>query len=436
MKYRIASILICFFTFVSATGALAKDIDLKAYGAKADGKTKCTAVLQKAIDEVSKAGGGRVILRGGTFLVTPFEIKSGVDLHIEADAVLLASPDLADYPERENPRHYDSAAVPRWRNASIIYADEAENIAISGRGTIDCNGKAHVREKTDPNWKGMQYERIAPRRESLPRVVFFAGCKNVSITDVTMTNQPAGWSYWIHDCDCVKFDRCNILADVRYPNNDGIHINSCRDVTISNCFVETGDDAIIIRANNRSLKENKVCERVVVTNCTLHSWSSGVRIAWSNDGTIRNCCLSNLTIFDTCIGICCVCPEPSTYSNDYGREPTVVENISFSDIQMDEIYGNAILFNVGKSDAILFGGFRNISFSNVNCHKVAEFPYISGSDKAAAENFSFDNCSFERIPIDELPLDYKRHGFAGTKGLGDEKNTKNIIYNNTRFTSK
>jgi len=146
--------------------------------------------------------------------------------------------------------------VPRWRNASIIYADEAENIAISGRGTIDCNGKAHVREKTDPNWKGMQYERIAPRRESLPRVVFFAGCKNVSITDVTMTNQPAGWSYWIHDCDCVKFDRCNILADVRYPNNDGIHINSCRDVTISNCFVETGDDAIIIRANNRS---NKRC---------------------------------------------------------------------------------------------------------------------------------------------------------------------------------
>jgi polygalacturonase len=86
----------------------AKDINLKSYGAKADGKTKVTKVLQKAIDEVSNAGGGKVILSGGTFLVTPFELKSGVELHIDADAILLASPDLSDYPDRTDARHYDS----------------------------------------------------------------------------------------------------------------------------------------------------------------------------------------------------------------------------------------------------------------------------------------------------------------------------------------
>ena len=95
-----------------------------------------------------------------------------------------------------------------------------------------------------------------------------------------MVNQPAGWSYWIHDCDYVAFDRVKIFAEVEYPNNDGIHINSSRNVTISNCDITCGDDSIIVRANNASLAENKVCEKVCVTNCNLTSYSGGIRIGW------------------------------------------------------------------------------------------------------------------------------------------------------------
>lgn len=173
----------------------AKDIDLKSYGAKADGKTKVTKVLQKAIDAVSKAGGGRVILSGGTFLTGAVELKSGVELFIDADAVFLGSPDLEDYPNREATRHFDGECVPRWRNIALIYADEADNIAITGRGKIDCNGDVFVAPKKDTNWTWWQYDRIVPYEKSVPRACFFAGCTNVRIIDVTMVNQPAGWSY-------------------------------------------------------------------------------------------------------------------------------------------------------------------------------------------------------------------------------------------------
>lgn len=431
-------ILIAVF-FIACITAQAKDIDLKKSGAKADGKTKCTAALQKAIDEVSAAGGGKVILSGGTFLITPVEIKSGVELFIDADAVLLASPDIKDYPERTDPKHYLTEAMPRFRNASIIYADEAENIAITGRGTIDCNGLAHVREKSNPNWTGMQYERIHPRRESLPRVVFFAGCRNVTVSGITMTNQPAGWSFWVHDCDFVKFDGVNILADVHYPNNDGIHINSSRDVAVSNCFIETGDDSIVIRANNRSLRENKVCERIVITNCSLRSWSAAIRLGWTNDGLMRNITVSNIVIRDSSKGISCTLPSlPSknhdTDSNDYGREATRVENVTFSNIQMYEIYGNPILFLPYKDEDVLFGGFKDIIFDNIQCHKAIAYPYFSAREDAPAENIVFNNCSFEKVPESAMPEDVKRHGFIRKEKIGNEVNLQGIVFNNTRFT--
>ena len=414
----------------------AKDVHLKNKGAKADGKTKVTQLFQKAIDEVSESGGGKVILSGGTFLTGPIELKSGVELYINADAVLLGSPDLEDYPDRTSTRHFATDSLPRWRNIALIYADEAENIAITGRGVIDCNGKNFVAEKQDTNWTGWKYERSVPYKQSVPRACFFAGCNHVTVRDVTMVNQPAGWSYWIHDCDNVVFDACKIYADVRYPNNDGIHVNSSRDVTISNCIVECGDDAIVIRANNRSLKENKVCERVVVTNCVLRSWSCGVRLGWTNDGVIRNCSFSNIIMHDTSNGIHFYLPPKRLHSNDYGREATLVENITFSDIQMNEIYGSSIYVCVDSDEGTLFKGFRNVTFNNVYC-KCLNLPYFSGRKDALVENITFNNCVFEKYDETDFPGDLKRHGAIH---IGDPAHNleyvKNLVLNNSRFTTK
>ena len=421
---------------VFALQAQAKDIDVKSLGAKADGKTMVTKTIQKAIDAVSAAGGGRVILSGGTFLSGPIELKSGVELYIEAGAVLLASPDIKDFPNRTDARHYDTEALPRKRNAAFIFADEAQNIAIGGRGTIDCNGGHHVSRIPDSEYKGgWTFRRVHPTEETLPRVVFFAGCKNVTVTDVTMTGQPAGWSYWIHDCDYVVFDRCKILSDMRYPNNDGIHINCSRDVSVSNSFIEAGDDAIIVRANSRSLKEPRSCERVVVTNCTLKSWAYAIRLGWSNDGCVRNCIFSNLTITHSWLGIGMDFPRAG-YNNDFGQEYSFIEDILFSNIIMDYIYECPIHMYVAPED-VLFKGIRNIRFTDVHARSLCGIEIFSPAENPF-ENLVFPNCSFTKVPPSEFTLDEDTQKRRDAMGEGDCRgshieNVGGLVFNNTVF---
>ena len=155
------------------------------------------------------------------YLTGKLLLKSNVTLHVAAGATLLGAEACENYPETENVKHVDSAKLPRLRNTCLIFADECENIGLTGDGTIDCNGDKYVVPRTG-EIKGWPYKRIdAP---TPPRVVFFTGCRNVMVEDITMVNQPAGWSYWIHDCDFVTFDKVKIIANVEYPNNDGIHI--------------------------------------------------------------------------------------------------------------------------------------------------------------------------------------------------------------------
>lgn len=421
---------------VFALQVQAKDIDVKSLGAKADGKTMVTKTIQKAIDAVSAAGGGRVILSGGTFLSGPIELKSGVELYIEAGAVLLASPDIKDFPNRTDARHYDTEALPRKRNAAFIFADEAQNITIGGRGTIDCNGGHHVSRIPDSEYKGgWTFRRVHPTEETLPRVVFFAGCKNVTVTDVTMTGQPAGWSYWIHDCDYVVFDRCKILSDMRYPNNDGIHINCSRDVSVSNSFIEAGDDAIIVRANSRSLKEPRSCERVVVTNCTLKSWAYAIRLGWSNDGCVRNCIFSNLTITHSWLGIGMDFPRAG-YNNDFGQEYSFIEDILFSNIIMDYIYECPIHMYVAPED-VLFKSIRNIRFTDIHARSLCGIEIFS-PEEHPFENLVFTNCSFTKVAPSEFLLDEDTQKRRDAMGEGDCRgshieNVKGLVLNNTVF---
>lgn len=432
---RIVTLALAFSLLAFHTQA--KDINVKSIGARADGKTNVTRAIQKAIDDVSAAGGGRVILSGGTFLSGPIELKSGVELHIDADATLLASPDIKDFPNRTDARHYDTDALPRRRNAAFIFADEAENIAISGRGTIDCNGQYHICPVPDDEYRGgWPFKRIHPTEQTLPRVVFFAGCKYVTVTDVTMVNQPAGWSYWVHDCDFVHFDRCKILSDMRFPNNDGIHINCSRDVTVSNCIIEAGDDAVIVRANSRSLKEPRSCERVVVTNCTLKSWAYAIRLGWSNDGHIRNCIFSNLTITHSWLGIGMDFPRAG-YNNDFGLESSLIEDIIFSNIIMDEIYECPLHMYVYPDESVKFEGVRNIYFTDVHARSLCGIEIFSPEDHPY-ENLVFTNCSFTKVAPSEFTLDPDTRRRRDAMGEGDCRgshieNVKGLIFNNTVF---
>ena len=164
--------------------------DVRNYGAVGDGKTLNTAAIQKAIDDCASKNGGTVLLEDGTYMTGSIVLRSNVNLHIEQNAVLLGSPNCGDYPEKQNLKHVISENLPRTRNAAMIFAEECENISITGMGKIDCNGTSFVKEKQG-EWTGWQFGRIdAP---TPPRVVFFTGCRNIKIEDITMLNQPSGW---------------------------------------------------------------------------------------------------------------------------------------------------------------------------------------------------------------------------------------------------
>ena len=349
---------------LALAAAAAGDFDPRDYGAKGDGRTFDTAAVQRAIDECAEAGGGRVVVDGGTYLVKPIRLRSGVELHLASGGRILGSGDWRDYPNRGDMKHVVSANLPRARDAALIWADEAERIAITGEGVI----------------------------------VFFAGCRDVAVKGVLLTNQPAGWGYWVHDCDRVVFDGCRIRSDVTYPNNDGIHVNACRDVSISNCTIESGDDAIVVRCNTRSLAERKTCERVTVRNCDLRSYANCIRVGWCREGTIRDCSFSDIVCRDSTVGInIWFVPKSWNPAGDYGIEQTVIERISFSNIRMERMHTSPLAVRVFEGAEDDIAACRGISFSNVVARAYG-FPYFHGTKERPFEDFAFTDCRFVRDP--------------------------------------
>ena len=421
--------------------------DIRDFGAIGDGKTLNTKAIQSAIDACAKKG-GQVLLTDGVYMTGTIVLKGNVDLHIDRNAVLLGSPDCNDYPEFDK-AHVNVQKLPRHRGAAMIYAEECENISITGMGKIDANGYSVVKECEPYHW-GWRFKRLD--LPTPPRVVFFAGCKNILVEDITMINQPAGWSYWIHDCDYVNFDKVKILADAEFPNNDGIHINSSRNVTVSNSVISTGDDCIIVRANNISLKENKICEKVTISNCTLTSHTNAIRIGWLNDGIIRNCVFSNLAINETRTGITITLPsrpinEPLA---DEGREDTLIENMVFSNITMDSIYLRPVQIEIADSSVTRCAAIRDIRFNAISASGIG-FPSIVGRKDCHVKNVRFSGCDFVKLPPSKLSYFFdpssskkletgdNKFGAPSSEVLKESENLKikfadNVTFDNSSFS--
>lgn len=364
-----------------------KEFDVRYYGAVGDGITLNTRAIQDAIDTCGQQGGGKVIVSDGVYVTGTIHMRSYVELCIEGNAVLKASKDSDDYPDFEC-KEWNTKAAPRSSAKCLIYFGYIQNASLTGLGKIDCSGSSFCDPVYGENGELLRYER---NTLNLPaRMVFIMGCTNIKVEDITMEEMAGGWGYWVNNSQYVTFAKAKLYCNPYYPNADGIHINCSCDVLVDSCVVHSGDDSIIIRANTNTLKEKRVCERIIVKGCILSSNCQAVRIAWRNDGMIKNCVISDIVVTDSKVGIVIELPDHSS-PTDLGDNFTRVENINISNVVFDRVEESPVKVIVYPDN--LYGKIKNIRFSEITSTS-GQYPLVIGRPDAVLEEIYFDNCKF------------------------------------------
>ena len=268
-------------------------------------------------------------------------------------------------------------------------------------------------------------------------MIFFIGCRDVICEDVLLYEPCSGWGYWICDCDRVTMRGLRIESDLNYPNADGIHVNCSRDVRISDCAIQAGDDAIVVRAYTGVLKEKKSCERITVTNCNLSSYCSCIRISWVNDWIMRDCTFSNLTFNNCNVGVSITMPtfDPqNNYYTDEGGDHSLIERLNFNNIIIDRCYNEPIL--VTLMPGCLVEAVRDIRFAGI-LSSSGRMPCLTGRPDALLERIEFSDCQFRIGDFDrtDAPATSAAVGVIGSPSYPRFEHVKDLRLNNTVFST-
>ncbi len=340
--------------------------EVKTSGAIGNGVHSNTQIFRAAAQSCAEAGGGTIIVPPGKYLTGPFQLFSNTELKLEPGALIIASTDINDY-------FIDNTSMESPR-IGLIYARNAENISISGRGTIDFQGAAFMDMALRTPWAEFDREATRQKERYLQNsgaigdgpvavtdrpgnLIQFLNCQNVSLTQVTLKNAP-NWTVHFGQSRDIFVHAIRILNNLLIPNSDGIHCAACANVHISDCHIESGDDSIAVTTLSQS---GQVSENITVSNCTLVSRSAGIRVGYGEDD-IRNCLFQNLTIkSNRGIGI-------------FSRAPMTISDISFDHITMQTRlhdgqwwgHGEPIHISSTKMTSELAAGIiKNISFTNI-----------------------------------------------------------------------
>ncbi|MEP6646324.1 MAG: glycoside hydrolase family 28 protein [Saprospiraceae bacterium] len=334
-------ILVCFI-IIGHNSVSSRDYNILDYGAKADGKTLNTRQIQFAIDAAYSDGGGRVIIPAGRFLSGSIILKTGVELYLQKKATLLGSTDSRQY-----------IKLNRWM--ALIMADNQADIMISGNGEIDGQGRQLALNIDSLFYIGqfdsIHYELIEkrPRADWRPQVIELVNCKNIAVRNITIKNS-ASWVQTYDRCTNLLLDHIRVESD-DYWNNDGIDVQDCKNVRITNCFVNSADDGICLKSQSSEL----FCDSIYISNCTIRSSASAIKFGTVSHGGFKNVRIENIKVFDTfrsAIAIECV---------DGGT----LENVTIDHVNALNT-GNAIFIRLGKRNQTgNTATLKNITIKNI-----------------------------------------------------------------------
>jgi polygalacturonase len=352
------------------------------FGAKADGATKDTAAIQKAIDACAAKGGGTIQLTAGTYLSAPIVLKSNIALQLDKGATLLGSPDHADYP-----------AITEFRLPDLqplVSATNAENVAIEGEGTIDGNGESWwqmARTVRDAGVMGNPHPR--------PRLVVFDHCKHVRVEGVTIQNSPM-WQLVPYYCDDVVIHNIRVLAPQHSPNTDALDPFSSSNVRIDHLYADVGDDDIAIKSGAiNSPGGDDPSRDITISDCTFlhgHGLSIGSEIA----GGAHNILAERIHFDGTDNGI------RVKANRDRGND---VSNLVFRDIDMKDVKNPLVISEyyprilppegtVAPAPVTrLTPHFHSIVFENVTATGAATAGAIVGLPEAPVTDIVLQNVS-------------------------------------------
>lgn len=346
---KIPGMLVLLLCISGFTQLYAKDYLVTDFGAKGDGKTNNTAAIQKAIDKAGQ-NGGTVVVPEGIFISGTVKLKSNITFEIQRNAVLKGITDRAAYPSLpiESPMLTPSGP---WGHA-LIYASKLENITITGEGTIDGSGG-------DPIFDTKQNENVMR-----PFVLLIVGCKNVKVSELSLINS-AMWMQRYIACDFLKITGINVFNHCN-ANNDGLDIDDCHEVIVSDCVIDADDDALCFKSEGARGVKN-----AVVTNCILASHASAFKMGTGSVGGFESIQFSNTVIRQSrATNLVHIFKQKSglTGIDIASTDGALVKDINISNVSIDSLETPIFLRlgnRMGRKYAPKPGVFEDVHFSQI-----------------------------------------------------------------------
>lgn len=368
------------------------------FGAINDGTTLNTPAIQEAVDKCASEGGGKVVVPPGKYLTGSIFLKSNICFEVFPGAELIFNDDIENCPIVDGRWE----GIERRVYAALFTGHHLENVSIVGRGKINGQGekwwKAYeetfalrrnngITEREPENPPG------SPLKVPRPRLINLYHCKNVLISELTFIDSPS-WTIHPVYCENVVVEKISIIQPYESPNTDGINPESCKNVRISNCFVDCGDDCITIKSgyNEDGRRVGIPCENIAINNCTFAHGRSAVGIGSEMSGGVKNVTISNCVFNGTLRGIRLKTNRArgGTVEN-YRADNIVMTNVETA-ISIDMYYGrrDGREYPVTEKTPV----FRNIHLSNIIATEVKKSVDVTGLPESWLQDFSITNSTF------------------------------------------